>query len=61
MWFFYFHCCHAYPNDKLLQRDDELDKVVLEVVMPIQTISFYNLFVRLVCMVVSKLSCLSKR
>ena len=34
--------CHTYPNDKLLQHQKNSAKARCEVVIPIQTISFYN-------------------
>ena len=36
-------CCHTYPNDRLLQLYfDNKNKDIEEVVIPIQTIGFYN-------------------
>ena len=36
-------CCHTYPNDKLLQHEiGRYQKKDAAVVIPIQTISFYN-------------------
>ena len=54
-------CCHTYPNDKLLQplvREYNTGKKT--VVIPIQTISFYNQMVRFTDTEV-ELSYLSKR
>ena len=39
-------CCHTYPNDKLLQQTVLAGQTVVFVVIPIQTISFYNLMSR---------------
>ena len=37
------HSCHTYPNDKLLQlKSSTLHLIPRTVVIPIQTISFYN-------------------
>ena len=34
--------CHTYPNDKLLQLSPQISHRLYLVVIPIQTISFYN-------------------
>ena len=44
MWgFFHFNCCHTYPNDRLLQPAKDNGGVrTLTVVIPTQTVGFYN-------------------
>ena len=39
----YLFCCHTYPNDKLLQLlIPRYAEQHIQVIIPIQTISFYN-------------------